>query len=240
MAAIQRGLKKVAEFNNCLVCGQALLHQRTAITAKCVYCGKEEQGFFICPAGHYVCNDCHRRPAVAAILSVCRQTGEKNPLAIAEEIMRQPSLKMHGPEHHVLIAAALLTAIKNATGQVTWPAVLEGIRRGMEVPGGYCAYFGACGAGIGVGIAGSVLWQATPLAAQERKQTGDLTAKVLQAIAAMGGVRCCKASVRMALQTAVQILHQEYGLQLPVDNVKQCDYRHRNNACNQASCPYYR
>ena len=60
-------------------------------------------------------------------------------------IMKHPIMSMHGPEHHVMIAAVLVTAYKNMTGKATNEDIKEAIRRGATVPGGYCGLFGAMG-----------------------------------------------------------------------------------------------
>lgn len=40
------------------------------------------------------------------------------------EIMEDPYIYMHGPEHHILVGAALLTAYKNCGGELDFPAAL--------------------------------------------------------------------------------------------------------------------
>ena len=56
---------------------------------------------------------------------------------------------MHGPEHHIMVGAALLTAYKNAGGEIDLQqALVEMMSRGRSVPGGACGFWGACGAGI--------------------------------------------------------------------------------------------
>ena len=63
---------------------------------------------------------------------------------------------MHGPEHHVMVGAALLTAYKNAGGNIELKdALIEMMHRGKAVPGGACGFWGACGAGISAGMFGA-------------------------------------------------------------------------------------
>lgn len=48
---------------------------------------------------------------------------------------------MHGPEHHIMVGAALLTAYKNAGGNIDLnKALLEMYSRGKDVPGGVCGF----------------------------------------------------------------------------------------------------
>jgi hypothetical protein len=40
----------------------------------------------------------------------CIVSDESDPLAMALTLMRNPALTMHGPEHHFLVSAVLITA----------------------------------------------------------------------------------------------------------------------------------
>ncbi len=57
--------------------------------------------------------------------------------------MAMPFCHMHGPEHHVMVGSALLTAYKNAGGEIDLSAaLLEMQKRGKCVPGGACGFWG--------------------------------------------------------------------------------------------------
>ena len=78
-----------------------------------------------------------------------------------------PFCHMHGPEHHVMVGAALLTAYKNAGGDLDLPKALQEMySRGKAVPGGACGFWGACGAGISAGQFVSIATSSTPLAVE--------------------------------------------------------------------------
>ena len=50
-------------------------------------------------------------------------------------MMAEPFCHMHGPEHHVMVGSALLTAYKNAGGDINLNAALvEMMNRGRSVP----------------------------------------------------------------------------------------------------------
>ena len=71
---------------------------------------------------------------------ICLATTSKNPLAIAREIMEDPFIYMHGPEHHVLVGSCLLAACRNAGRELDLPEALSEMeRRGGQVPNGICA-----------------------------------------------------------------------------------------------------
>ena len=63
-----------------------------------------------------------------------------------------------------MVGSALLTAYKNAGGNIDLPnALLEMMNRGKTVPGGACGFWGACGAGITTGMFISIISNSTPL-----------------------------------------------------------------------------
>ena len=82
---------------------------------ECAICHKKELSKTRCVEGHYVCNECHTA-GMDAIIGLCLNEMSSNPVAILEKMMGQPFCHMHGPEHHVMVGSALLTAYKNAGG----------------------------------------------------------------------------------------------------------------------------
>ena len=141
----------------CLICGAPLEYLQEAVLMECHLCHKKERSLTRCIRGHYVCDECHSQ-GLDTLVSVCLNETSKDPLAILDRLMAQPFCHMHGPEHHTMVGAALLTAYRNAGGEVDLehrlPAMLQ---RGRQVPGGACGYWGVCGAAAGAGIYMSVL-----------------------------------------------------------------------------------
>jgi hypothetical protein len=112
---------------------------------------------------------------------------------IIDKMMALPFCHMHGPEHHVMVGSALLTAYKNAGGEIDLELALkEMMNRGKSVPGGACGFWGACGAGISSGMFVSIISGSTPLAQEPFALSHKMTAKSLGAIGENGGPRCCK------------------------------------------------
>jgi len=130
---------------NCMICGEELEYLTAAVPAACVYCGKKESANIHCPSGHYVCNECHASDSIKMITQFCLVTNSKNPMEMAITIMKHPVIPMHGPEHHAMIAAVLVTAYKNLTGKATDDDIKEAIRRGASVPAVTAAFSGLMG-----------------------------------------------------------------------------------------------
>jgi len=94
--------------------------------------------------GHFVCDRCHRLGADDAIQQYCTATSETDPVRIAITLMQNPTVHMHGPEHHFLVPAVLLAAYCNVTGQKEKKAKLIATarERAAIIPGGACWLYG--------------------------------------------------------------------------------------------------
>ena len=117
----------------CLICKAPLEYLERGELMECAICHSKEQSKTRCVNGHYVCNDCHTK-GLDVIINTCLASNSKNPIEILEAMMALPFCHMHGPEHHVMVGAALLTAYKNSGGNIDLPeALAEMMDRGREV-----------------------------------------------------------------------------------------------------------
>lgn len=226
--------------NNCLLCGKRLMYFDKPKELQCAICGKSFTDNVACENEHYICNECHSESAVELIAAVCRNTPEKNPVKILLSLMQQPCVHMHGPEHHVLVGAALLAAWKNCGGSLEIKSAIdEMVRRGKQVPGGICGFWGCCGAAVSAGIAVSIITGSTPLKDEEWKLSNEMTAKALAVIAEGGGPRCCKRDSFAAVEAAAAFLQEKLGLQLEMPPKILCGYSPLNEECQKERCKYY-
>lgn len=224
----------------CLVCGRPVVYYEKARQMECVMCHKMFESYAGCEEGHYVCDECHGRKGIEVIMDGCRKSSSRNPLSIMQELMEDPYIYMHGPEHHVMVGAALLTAYHNAGGDVEFEEALCEIRaRGSEYPGGACGLWGCCGAAVGTGIFMSVITKATPLTGRSWGLSNKMTAKALDAIAGLGGPRCCKRNSFTAVREAVGLVREELGVEMELPEHILCDYSQENQQCLKKHCPYY-
>ena len=145
--------------------------------------------------------------------------------------MAMPSCHMHGPEHHTMVGSALLTAYKNAGGDVDLKAALyEMQKRGKQVPGGACGFWGACGAGVSTGMYISIALKSTPLAKEAWGLSNQMTARALKAIGEHGGPRCCKRDSYLAIVEAILLTEEKLGIQMASEQIT-CSRSHLNNQC---------
>ena len=223
---------------NCLICGAPLEYLTTGENMTCALCGKQEQSKTRCTAGHYVCNECHTQ-GMDDLLSLCLQHTGRDPMALLQQLMAQPWCHMHGPEHHVMVGAALLTAYRNAGGKLELVSALqEMLRRGRQVPGGACGFWGACGAGLSTGMFVSIATGATPLSSESWGLANAMTAQALQRISAPGGPRCCKRDSFLAVCAAVEFCREKLGITMDC-TMPVCSHFHRNTQCLGSGCPFH-
>lgn len=221
----------------CLICKAPLEYLNEDVEMECVLCHKKELSKTRCVNGHYVCNECHTK-GIDSIFGVCLAETSKNPIEIINKIMRLPFCHMHGPEHHIMVGAALLTAYKNAGGGIDLKKAFTEIKnRGQSVPGGACGFWGACGAGISSGMFVSIISGSTPLASEPFGLSNRMTAKALEAIGTVGGPRCCKRDSYLSILAAVDFVKEHFGVEMEKSEVV-CDFSSQNNQCIGKRCPF--
>lgn len=223
----------------CLLCHAPLVYLPKQTQMTCAHCGGQFFSNAMCENGHYICDVCHQKQGLAAIRRVCLTSQSTNPLTIAREIMEDPFIHMHGPEHHVLVGSCLLAACHNAGYAMDLDAALtEMEHRGSQVPGGICGLWGSCGAAISAGIYWSILTGASPLATESWGQANLLTSRCLKRIAALGGPRCCKRDSFVTLDEAVDMTREVLGIPLEKDAHTRCTHMQRNAQCLGKRCPF--
>lgn len=215
----------------CLICKAPLEYLTQDEVMECAICHKKELSKTRCVNGHYVCNDCHTQ-GMDSIFGLCLAETSTDPVAIVRRMMDMPFCHMHGPEHHVMVGAALLTAYQNAGGQLDLEKALrEMYSRGREVPGG------ACGAGISAGQFLAIATASTPLAVEPWGLSNQMTAQALDSIGKAGGPRCCKRDSFLAILAAIDFTREHLGVEMK-RTVPVCSYSSRNNQCIGKRCPF--
>lgn len=221
----------------CLICKAPLEYLETDEAMECAICHVKETSKTRCVNGHYVCNECHTS-GMDIMIGLCLKEISKNPVAIIEKMMEQPFCHMHGPEHHVMVGSALLTAYKNAGGDIDLhQALAEMMSRGKSVPGGACGFWGACGAGISAGIFVSIITKSTPLAAEPFGLAHLMTSNALAQIGAIGGPRCCKRDSYLSILAAIDFVKEQFGIEMVKPQIV-CSHSAHNNQCIGKRCPF--
>lgn len=223
--------------DECLICKAPLEYLNEDVMMECAICHKKEMSKTRCVKGHYVCNECHTQ-GMDSIFGVCLAETSKNPIGILRKLMALPFCHMHGPEHHVMVGAALLTAYKNAGGEIDLEKALAEMRsRGKSVPGGACGFWGACGAGISAGMFISIVTGSTPLAGEPWGLSNKMTSAALDAIGSVGGPRCCKRDSYLSILAAIDFVRENLGVEMEKPEIV-CIHSAQNNQCIGARCPF--
>lgn len=222
----------------CLICGSPLEYIDKAEWMECSICHHSMKNNVRCKNGHFVCDECHTA-GIDKIIGICMTDSSSNPIEIIEKLMSLDTCHMHGPEHHVMVGASIITAYKNAGGDVDLPwALTEMVRRGKQIPGGACGNWGACGAGISTGIAVSIITRSTPLAKEAWGLSNLMTSNALANIARHGGPRCCKRDSYEAVLSAIDFIGDKLGVKLHQPNCVVCSRSAMNNQCLGSQCPF--
>jgi len=232
--------------DKCEICGGELTYAilpEEYRDLECEFCSKQFKANTFCKEGHYICDECHSKKAIEVIDEMCETTTIRDPFELADKIMNHPKFNMYGPEHHVLTPAVILTSLKNndvskPNGEkITLFDIKEAIRRASKIPGGWCGFYGSCGAGMGSGIAISIFTGATPSTDQERTLANQITARSLSRIAD-GLEHCCKRSVKLSICETLDFLKEKFEVQLNYSE-KRCRYSGKNDKCEEDECPFY-
>lgn len=223
--------------DECIICKAPLEYLKKDEEMECAICHKKENSKTRCINGHYVCNECHTK-GIDTIIGICLNTDSIDAIEIIRMMMDEPFCHMHGPEHHVMVGSALLTAYRNSGGDINLEeALIEMQSRGKSVPGGACGFWGACGAGISAGMFISIISKASPLTSKSWGLSNRMTSKALGEIGKIGGPRCCKRDSYLAILSAIDFVEEHFDVKMEKNKVV-CIHSDINNQCIGSRCPF--
>lgn len=175
------------------------------------------------------------------IIEACLDEKSTNPIEIFYHIAQKDFIRIHGPEHHVLDGAALLTAFYNAGGNMKLEESLrELMKRGMQMPGATCGMWGICGAVSSMGAALSIIDGTGPLSSDSSwGKHMEFTSKALHGLSQIGGPRCCKRDAFISFEKAIEYVNENYQVKLDRSHI-ECCFSERNEQCIKERCPYYK
>lgn len=175
------------------------------------------------------------------IIEACLQEKSKNPIDIFCNIAHMDYVRIHGPEHHVLDGAALLTAYYNAGGIIELQTSLnELMKRGLQMPGATCGMWGVCGAVSSMGAALSIIDGTGPLSSDSSwGKHMEFTSKALRSLSQVGGPRCCKRDAFLSFQKVIEYINENYNVELESSRI-QCCFSEKNEQCIKEKCPFYK
>lgn len=172
------------------------------------------------------------------------QADKIDAIELSIQIMNTKDFPMHAPVHHYLVPAVLLTATRKVQGhnlEVLERDLEVALERAMQVPGGSCGFFGACGACVGCGIFFSLITDTSPYSTNTWSITNRATANALAVNADITGPRCCKRCTWLSLLSVRQSLEEDLSLEILMEDQSEieCVFYERNDECIKQACPFY-
>lgn len=223
----------------CLVCGSDIYYLDEAQKRACFYCHKEYETSTLCTKEHFICDQCHAQNSVELIKTIALEAHYSDMISFLKKVRSHPLIPLHGPEHHSLVPAIILSVYKNRGGQITDQDILTGIERGGDIPGGSCAFWGSCGAAIGAGIAFSIILTATPYKRKERQLVQYISTEFFKVIAHYEAVRCCQRECWLTLKKASDLSEQYLSISLSAKEELICSQFSSNKECIGKECPLW-
>ncbi len=208
----------------------------------CIYCKNSVETEMTCSEGHFICDSCKEKNIWDVIDMYCLSSTSRNPVEMAETLMKLPGFKMHCPDHHYLVPAVLLAAYSKAIHKkkklAGWLKIAR--NRAEKVPGAFCGTHGSCGAAVGTGIFISSVTGATPLSIMEWDLCNSVVGRSLLTMAPYGGPRCCKRVTYLSLQETGNFLKERMAVQLEISENIECKFFNQNEEqCLKKKCPFY-
>lgn len=223
----------------CHLCGEPLIYLDRDQNKVCAKCGKEKRANAVCYRGHFICDACHVQDPKELIRRVCSTTIETDMIRLLQEIRSHACIPMHGPEHHAIVPGIILATYRNLGGNVTEDEIFAGIERGALIPGGSCAFMGACGAAVGVGIAFSIILGSNPLTPGPRQNVQGVVSAVISRLAGHRAARCCQRDCFLVLREAARLSRDYLSLSLKAGEQIPCTQHEENTECIKSGCPLY-
>jgi len=228
-------------YSNCAICGEPLIYRKRLATEKCYHCGIDVRTNTVCTNGHFVCDECTRRDVYDMIVCECLNYDGLNPVELADKIMSSNIVKTHGPEHHLIVPAVMLSVYLNYKKQSELKKeMLEDAKtRALKIHDGICATHGACGGAIGVGLFFSIILEVNELDIENYSYINNATASTLVNVAKYGGPRCCKRSSYFGILQIRNHLADDFGIKIPVPDFIKCPFVAKNKECTRENCLFY-
>ncbi len=223
----------------CMRCGSPLTYLEREREETCAFCGERIMANATCERGHFVCDICHSKDALAVVKHLCLTTKEADTITLFDRIKKHPAVPLHGPEHHFIVPGVITAAYRNAGGTLGDAEILSAIRRGADIPGGSCAFWGGCGAALGTGIAFGIILQSTPLKPRERRIVQQVVGRIIHALGEIEAARCCRRETLTALQIAADLSKEILPVPLRAEGPTHCLQFKANKECITSRCPWY-
>lgn len=230
---------KTPETAVCRFCGGTLKALPNAIGARCMMCGERGRTRVWCTAGHFVCEQCRGDEMMVLLEQLLSRPRTTDPVVTFLQMRENPDFPMHGPEHHPLVAAAFLLAYHDQHGEPSWATILDTLQSAAhELPGGSCGYWGACSAGLAIGMAYCAILGSTPTEGGPRSVAHQVVSRILARLGEFVGPRCCRRECLAALQVGCELSAAMLPHPVRTGYAGSCEQAADNPECLAEGCPF--
>jgi 7,8-dihydro-6-hydroxymethylpterin dimethyltransferase len=239
MRAHPAGQLQPATAGGCPTCGAPVAMTPLLVEAVCPDCGALSLVRFACESGHASCDRCRIAGYVAYLRQSLGRVTSDDPVEVFLTLRRGYPAPVHGPEHHGLVAAALLFAYHHTHGNPKPDVLMSAVNQAALLPPGTCGLWGACSAALAVGIAVATLIDSTPKRGRQRAAAQSIVAHLLGRLGEQQGARCCRRESLIVLQETCVLSAELLPGPLVSSMDAVCDQYDENVDCQGAACPFY-
>jgi MoaA/NifB/PqqE/SkfB family radical SAM enzyme/ubiquinone/menaquinone biosynthesis C-methylase UbiE len=240
--SIQIHLKNLQHFSiaGCMRCGSPLVYLEQDQEKTCCFCGNMSPANAVCEKGHFVCDQCHSNDAVNVVKHFCLNTRETDMIDLMNTLRSHPSIPLHGPEHHFALPGVMVATFRNLGGNVNRQDIVTAIDRGTSIPGGTCAFWGACGAPLGAGIGFGIMIKSNPIKPAERQIVQKVTGNIIDELGSLQASRCCQRETWTTLKMVASFSKDFLSIPLRAEGSTRCLQKKFNKECPGKPCPFFR
>ncbi len=183
------------------------------------------------------CSSAMTETLASRVEDICWQSDDKDLFALLGRIRKELNLGNCGIAYHAVVPATIMAVYRNCGGDVTREAMTQVINRGLRVQEGWCGLAGACGAGLGVALAFSVIRDVDPTAGQGRLNVMTVTAEVLRELCNGPDSRCCFREAWLSLRKAAELSDEYLSIALSAEVDIPCSGYIDGSECKRVECP---
>ncbi|MDO4554893.1 MAG: DUF5714 domain-containing protein [Lachnospiraceae bacterium] len=194
-------------------------------------------------AGHEIVLEESVNEAIKEICMGYFREGKADAFALLQDLMDLEGVPMHYPYHHYIVPMVLLTTVRTmekSEEEILSQDLDTAIERGQNILGGFCGFYGNCGAAVGVGVFYSIYAGIVPTSRKGWAACNKATADALLKISEIEGPRCCKRNSFLALYSAADTIKERFGIEIACPEAVVCKYHDRNKECKRKACPYFK
>lgn len=180
------------------------------------------------------------------VLDLLDWSEEKDPGRILMDSFADEDLAPWGPQHHVLLTAALLTAYRNNGYELNLTQALSSAIQGIkEVASCTCTHGNDCSLGKAAAVFLAIILEYSPHFSMDEKARNhhcqtlrDCCLSAFPTVCRMGRRHCCKMHGFIAIEVTCRYLKEELGINLPLSPIF-CDLAVLHPECQFSYCPYF-